>query len=104
MPIPRDVAKERKLAMPSVTRTVKSLEKLNAVSKEMDHDDHRFFKMTLTPLGKKWYDIYVAHFYDAYAKELGDINEESALTTIKVIAKMNQAMKIITKEDFYGRD
>lgn len=101
---PRDVAKARKLALPSVTRSLKALEKLGAVKKETDPEDRRFIKLTLTSLGQSWYDKYVDHFYQNYANALGNISEADAKIMIDVITKMNQAMRVCTKEEFYGRN
>lgn len=88
-----DVSTKLQVTKPSVTKLVKELEQLGAVTKETDAADKRVTHLRLTALGLKYYDIYVAKYHKWLAKQLKNISKSDVRTTAATIHSLRQTLE-----------
>ena len=81
-----DMSENLGLPRPSVTKTVKDMEKLGFVEKETTETDGRFVKTTRT--GRDLVDKYVDEYFGNLSENLGGITDEDADKMIEVVEKL----------------
>ena len=80
------------LPRPSVTKTVKDMEKLGFVEKETTEADGRVVFIKSTKAGRELVDKYVDRYFGDLSEELADITDEEADRMIEVIRKLYTVM------------
>lgn len=88
-----DVAAWFHTSVPGATRSIRALEELGAIKKIRDDNDRRVIHITLTDLGKEWYDTYLDEYHRKLSGLLADIPESDAETAIQTIRKVVQLMR-----------
>ncbi|MGN0193708.1 MAG: MarR family winged helix-turn-helix transcriptional regulator [Pseudoramibacter sp.] len=83
-----DIGQAMDLPLSNVTRTVKTLVRLGAVSRSPGQNDRREVHLRLTETGEAWYQKYVAKFYEHFCEAFSDISSETAQQTATVIAEI----------------
>lgn len=82
-----DISKNLGLPRPSVTKTVKDMEKLGFVEKETTETDGRFVYIKTTRTGRDLVDKYVDEYFGNLSEDLGGITDEDADKMIEVVEK-----------------
>ena len=80
------------LPRPSVTKTVKDMERLGLIEKKTTESDGRFVFIKSTQKGRKLFDKFVNEYFDDLAEGLKDISDEEADKMIEVIEKLYDVM------------
>ena len=80
-----DMSENLGLPRPSVTKTVKDMEKLGFVEKETDG---RFVYIKTTRTGRDLVDKYVDEYFGNLSENLGGITDEDADKMIEVVEKL----------------
>lgn len=88
-----DISEALKVTRPSITKLVNELENDNVVVKNSEYSDNRITTLTLTPLGKRYYESYVAEYHNWLTELFTDIDEEDILVTVETINKAYEIMK-----------
>lgn len=88
----RDISDELGLPRPSVTKTIKDMEKLGFVEKNTTTTDGRFVFIRITPAGKDLVDKYVDQYFGELSREFEDICDEDAVNMINTIEKLYEVM------------
>ena len=83
-----DLSNELKLPRPSVTKTVKDMERLGFLVKENTECDGRVVFIKITALGKEMVDKYVNQYFSSLEEELNDISDKDADKMIEMIDKL----------------
>jgi len=83
-----DISDALGLPRPSVTKTVKDLEKLGFIEKETTSEDGRIVFIKITNEGRKLVDKYVDRYFNDLSEELSDITDEDADKMMEVIEKL----------------
>lgn len=83
-----DMSENLGLPRPSVTKTVKDMEKLGFVEKETTETDGRFVYIKTTRTGKDLVDKYVDEYFGNLSENLGGITDEDADKMIEVVEKL----------------
>ena len=82
-----DISENLGLPRPSVTKTVKDMEKLGFVEKETTETDGRFVYIKSTRTGRDLVDKYVDEYFGNLSEDLGGITDEDADKMIEVVEK-----------------
>lgn len=82
-----DISENLGLPRPSVTKTVKDMEKLGFVEKETTETDGRFVYIKTTRTGRDLVDKYVDEYFGNLSEDLGWITDEDADKMIEVVEK-----------------
>ena len=82
-----DMSENLGLPRPSVTKTVKDMEKLGFVEKETTETDGRFVYTKTTRTGRDLVDKYVDEYFGNLSEDLGGITDEDADKMIEVVEK-----------------
>ena len=82
-----DMSENLGLPRPSVTKTVKDMEKLGFVEKETTETDGRFVYIKTTRTGRDLVDKYVDEYFGNLSENLGGITDEDADKMIEVVEK-----------------
>lgn len=82
-----DISENLGLPRPSVTKTVKYMEKLGFVEKETTETDGRFVYIKTTRTGRDLVDKYVDEYFGNLSEDLGGITDEDADKMIEVVEK-----------------
>lgn len=82
-----DISENLGLPRPSVTKTVKDMEKLGFVKKETTETDGRFVYIKTTRTGRDLVDKYVDEYFGNLSEDLGGITDEDADKMIEVVEK-----------------
>ena len=83
-----DISENLGLPRPSVTKTVKNMEKLGFVEKETTETDGRFVYIKTTRTGRDLVDKYVDEYFGNLSENLGGITDEDADKMIEVVEKL----------------
>ena len=83
-----DISDALGLPRPSVTKTIKYLEKLGFIEKETTSEDGRIVFIKITSEGRKLVDKYVDRYFNDLSEELSDITDEDADKMMEVIEKL----------------
>ena len=83
-----DISDNLGLPRPSVTKTVKDMEKLGFVEKETTETDGRFVYIKTTRTGRDLVDKYVDEYFGNLSEDLGGITDEDADKMIEVVEKL----------------
>ena len=82
-----DISENLGLPRPSVTKTVKDMEKLGFVEKETTETDGRFVYIKTTRTGRDLVDKFVDEYFGNLSEDLGGITDEDADKMIEVVEK-----------------
>ena len=82
-----DISENLGLPRPSVTKTVKDMEKRGFVEKETTETDGRFVYIKTTRTGRDLVDKYVDEYFGNLSEDLGGITDEDADKMIEVVEK-----------------
>ena len=82
-----DISENLGLPRPSVTKTVKDMEKLGFVEKETTETDGRCVSIVTTRTGRDLVDKYVDEYFGNLSEDLGGITDEDADKMIEVVEK-----------------
>lgn len=82
-----DISENLGLPRPSITKTVKDMEKLGFVEKETTETDGRFVYIKTTRTGRDLVDKYVDEYFGNLSEDLGGITDEDADKMIEVVEK-----------------
>lgn len=82
-----DISENLGLPRPSVTKTVKDMEKLGFVEKETTETDGRFVYIKTTRTGRDLVNKYVDEYFGNLSEDLGGITDEDADKMIEVVEK-----------------
>ena len=82
-----DISENLGLPRPSVTKTVKDMEKLGFVEKETTETHGRFVYIKTTRTGRDLVDKYVDEYFGNLSEDLGGITDEDADKMIEVVEK-----------------
>lgn len=88
-----DISDKFGLPRPSVTKTIKNMEKLGFVEKYTTQDDGRVVVICTTESGKDLVDKYGDQYFGELSKELHNIFDKEAEITIKTIEELYEVMK-----------
>ena len=80
-----DVASAMNGTMPSITKLVNELCAMKVVRKRQGRSDRRVFTLTLTDLGKHYYDVYVTGFQGWLCQEMQDIPEDDIKAMVAMV-------------------
>ncbi len=94
-----DVSTHLHTTMPSITKLINELYKMNLLEKYADPTDKRSVLLKLTPSGKTFVKRYVLDFHDEWASNMKDISIEQVNEAIQVISYFKKAMPTIIKEE-----
>lgn len=89
-----DVSDELQVTRPSITKLINELEDKNVIVKNSEYSDNRITTLTLTLLGEKYYETYVAKYHNWLAELFVDIDKENILVTTETISKVYKLMKL----------
>ena len=87
-----DISDELGLPRPSVTKTIKDMEKLGFIEKKTTQEDGRVVFISITAAGKDLVDKYVDQCFSELSLELADISDEDADHMIETIEKLYEVM------------
>ena len=87
-----DISDELGLPRPSVTKTVKDMEKLGFIEKKTTQEDGRVVFISSTAAGKDLVDKYVDQCFGELSLEFADISDEDADHMIETIEKLYEVM------------
>ncbi len=87
-----DISDELGLPRPSVTKTVKDMERLGFIEKKTTQEDGRVVFISITPSGKDLVDKYVDQCFGELSLELADISDKDADHMIETIEKLYEVM------------
>ena len=87
-----DISDELGLPRPSVTKTVKDMEKLGFIEKKTTQEDGRVVFISITAAGKDLVDKYVDQCFSELSLEFADISDEDADHMIETIEKLYEVM------------
>lgn len=87
-----DVAEAMNSTMPSITKLVNELCAMKVVRKRQGRSDRRVFTLTLTDLGKNYYDVYVTGFQGWLCQEMQDIPEDDIKAMVAMVGKVKNIL------------
>ena len=87
-----DISDELGLPRPSVTKTIKDMEKLGFIEKKTTQEDGRVVFISSTAAGKDLVDKYVDQCFGELSLEFADISDEDADHMIETIEKLYEVM------------
>lgn len=88
-----DIGRELRVTMPSVTKLINELSSYGAVEKHACRDDKRVTTLTLTPLGEKYYVLYIEKYHARLAQLLNSLDEKDCLVTIRTLKAMAEIIQ-----------
>lgn len=94
-----DISDELGLPRPSVTKSIKDMEKLGFVEKKTTQKDGRVVFIKITVSGKELVDKYVDRYFGELSEKLDNISDKDADNMIEVIEKLYRVMR--RNEDLY---
>lgn len=87
-----DVSTRLGITMPSVTRLIQELERMELLEKYPDEEDKRSSLLCLTDAGRECVRRHVVEFHSEWVEELGDITDEQAEAVIAVMEQLWHTM------------
>lgn len=87
-----DISDELGLPRPSVTKTIKDMEKLGFIEKKTTQEDGRVVFISITAAGKDLVDKYVDQCFSELSLEFADVSDEDADHMIETIEKLYEVM------------
>lgn len=87
-----DISDELGLPRPSVTKTIKDMEKLGFIEKKTTQEDGRVVFISITAAGKDLVDKYVDQCFSELSLEFADISDADADHMIETIEKLYEVM------------
>jgi DNA-binding MarR family transcriptional regulator len=87
-PNPADLARALVTPKPSVTFMVKRMEALGYVKREMQPDDLRRFRLTLTPSGRRAMEAAREIFDEEFGKRLGRLTQSQRLELLRILERL----------------
>ena len=94
-----DVSEYLEVTRPSITRLIRELETLGAVSKIADTQDKRIVWLELTDLGHRYYDKYIRRYFSWIGRQLEDMEPEELLTAAGAIERVYGILSNRSMED-----
>ena len=88
-----DISDKLGLPRPSVTKTIKDMEKLGFVKKETTQTDGRVVFIKTTESGKELVDKYVDKYFGELSGKLNDISDTDADNMINTIEKIYKVIR-----------
>ena len=88
-----DISDKLGLPRPSVTKTIKDMEKLGFVKKETTQADGRVVFIKTTESGKELVDKYVDKYFGELSGKLNDISDTDADNMINTIEKIYKVIR-----------
>ena len=87
-----DISRSLKTSMPSITKLIGELEKMELLSKTADPQDKRAVQLTLTEKGSQFVQDYMLDFHKAWAENLSDVTEEEIQSAQSLLEKFKTSM------------
>lgn len=88
-----DISYALRITKPSVTKLINELKAYGAVEKRICEDDKRVVILSLTPLGTKYFILYVKNYHNRLMKILEPLENDDCKATIRTLEKMCRIMK-----------
>lgn len=87
-----DVSGRLGITMPSVTKLIQELERMELLEKYPDEQDKRITLLCLTAAGRECVRRHVVEFHSEWAEELDNITDEQAEQVISVMEQLWRTM------------
>lgn len=87
-----DVSTRLGITMPSVTRLIQELERMELLEKYPDEEDKRSSLLCLTDAGRECVRRHVVEFHSEWAKELEDVTDEQAEEVVGIMEELWRTM------------
>jgi DNA-binding MarR family transcriptional regulator len=87
-PNPADLARALMTPKPTVTFLVKRMEALGYVQREMQRDDLRRFRLTLTPSGRRAMESAREIFDQEFGRRLARLTQAQRLVLMRILERM----------------
>lgn len=87
-----DVSARLNITMPSITKLIQELERLEMLEKQADEQDRRVTLLCLTDAGEACVKRHVLDFHTEWAEALSDISEEQVESVINIIDRLQATM------------
>jgi DNA-binding MarR family transcriptional regulator len=87
-PNPADLARALMTPKPTVTFLVKRMEALGYVQREMQRDDLRRFRLTLTPAGRKAMETAREIFDQEFGRRLSRLTQAQRVALMRILERM----------------
>ncbi len=87
-----DVSAGLDTTMPSITKLIQELERLDMVEKQEDKTDKRVALLTLTDAGRECLKRYLLDFHGEWAEAMGEVSEEQVSETAALIERLRTTM------------
>ena len=97
-----DISKSFNITMPSVTKLINEMVKINLVRKINESVDKRINFLELTEKGLEYYDIYSLNYYRMIAKKLKNMEIYDISVTDKTIENFYSVVKEFKNIDLSG--
>lgn len=88
-----DVSDALHITTPSVTKLINELFAIGAVEKHPFREDKRITALVLTPLGVRYYQIYIQDYHSRLMVLLKDLPIDDCETTFKTLESMYEIIK-----------
>lgn len=88
-----DISEALKVTKPSITKLINELENEKVLNKNSKDSDNRITTLTLTSLGKKYYETYVDKYHKWLSELFIDIDEKDILISVETISRAYDIMK-----------
>lgn len=98
-----DVSTRLNITMPSITRLIQELERMEMLEKHTDQNDKRVTLLSLTDSGLECVRHHVLEFHGAWAEELEDVSEEQAEEVSYIIERLMTTMPGKKEGERYGK-
>lgn len=87
-PNPADLARVLMSPKPTVTFWIKRMEAEGYIKREIDADDLRRFRLTLTPAGRRAMESARDIFAEEFGKRLGRLTQAQRLELLRILERM----------------
>lgn len=87
-----DVSTRLGITMPSVTRLIQELERMELLEKYPDEEDKRSSRLCLTDAGRECVRRHVVEFHGEWVEELADVTDEQAEEVIGIMEELWRTM------------
>lgn len=94
-----DISDWLNVTRPSITKLISELESFRAVVKVQDGADKRVVRISLTDLGRQYYEFYVGKYHNWLAEKLSDIAQKDLETTARTISRAYEIMSTSRMEE-----
>lgn len=94
-----DISEALKVTKPSITKLINELEERNVLIKSPESNDKRITSLKLTPLGEKYWELYVFRYHRWLSDLFADIPEEEMAAAIQTIIRTYKLIQV-HKDDF----